>query len=164
MTDRDVEGELPLTPLSFEFLLALADRERHGYGVIKEIERQTEGGTRPATGAPYRAAKRLQGGGLITESETRPAPDGDGRRKYYELTDFGRHVAAAETGRMARLVRIAVQKRLVDGLLTNFHLPRSSLLMLVAAFVGREPILAAYRHAVKNGYRFYSYGDAMLIL
>jgi S-adenosylmethionine:tRNA ribosyltransferase-isomerase len=54
--------------------------------------------------------------------------------------------------------------RAVDALLTNFHLPRSSLLLLVAALAGREPILAAYRHAVAAGYRFYSYGDAMLIL
>ena len=53
--------------------------------------------------------------------------------------------------------------RAVDGLLTNFHLPRSSLLMLVSAFAGRELILAAYRHAVREGYRFYSYGDCMLI-
>jgi S-adenosylmethionine:tRNA ribosyltransferase-isomerase len=52
----------------------------------------------------------------------------------------------------------------VDALLTNFHLPRSSLLMLVSAFAGRELILAAYRHAVAAGYRFYSYGDCMLIL
>jgi S-adenosylmethionine:tRNA ribosyltransferase-isomerase len=54
--------------------------------------------------------------------------------------------------------------RLVDALVTNFHLPRSSLLLLVAAFAGRERILGAYRHAVEVGYRFYSYGDAMLIV
>jgi len=54
--------------------------------------------------------------------------------------------------------------RIVGGLLTNFHLPRSSLLMLVCAFAGREKVLAAYREAVERGYRFYSYGDAMLIL
>jgi len=53
--------------------------------------------------------------------------------------------------------------RVVDGLLTNFHLPRSSLLLLVAAFAGRENVLAAYAEAVRAGYRFYSYGDAMLI-
>jgi S-adenosylmethionine:tRNA ribosyltransferase-isomerase len=53
--------------------------------------------------------------------------------------------------------------RVVQGLITNFHLPRSSLLMLVAAFAGREQTLAAYREAVERGYRFYSYGDAMLI-
>ena len=54
--------------------------------------------------------------------------------------------------------------RSIDAMLTNFHLPRSSLMMLVAAFAGRERILDAYRHAVENRYRFFSYGDAMLIL
>jgi S-adenosylmethionine:tRNA ribosyltransferase-isomerase len=54
--------------------------------------------------------------------------------------------------------------RVVDALVTNFHLPRSSLLMLVAAFAGRERVLAAYQQAVAAGYRFYSYGDAMLIV
>jgi S-adenosylmethionine:tRNA ribosyltransferase-isomerase len=53
--------------------------------------------------------------------------------------------------------------RVVDELLTNFHLPRSSLLALVAAFAGRENVLRAYRHSVDAGYRFYSYGDCMLI-
>jgi S-adenosylmethionine:tRNA ribosyltransferase-isomerase len=53
--------------------------------------------------------------------------------------------------------------RLVDALLTNFHLPRSTLLALVSAFGGREHILRAYKHAVDSGYRFYSYGDCMLI-
>jgi S-adenosylmethionine:tRNA ribosyltransferase-isomerase len=53
--------------------------------------------------------------------------------------------------------------RVVDALLTNFHLPRSTLLALVCAFAGRERILSAYQHAVQSGYRFYSYGDCMLI-
>jgi S-adenosylmethionine:tRNA ribosyltransferase-isomerase len=53
--------------------------------------------------------------------------------------------------------------RVVDALLTNFHLPRSTLLMLVAAFAGRENVLAAYEEAIREGYRFYSYGDAMWI-
>ena len=52
---------------------------------------------------------------------------------------------------------------LVDALVTNFHLPKSSLLMLVAAFAGRERVLDAYREAVEHGYRFYSYGDAMFV-
>jgi S-adenosylmethionine:tRNA ribosyltransferase-isomerase len=51
----------------------------------------------------------------------------------------------------------------VSGLVTNFHLPKSSLLMLVSAFAGKELILDAYRHAVREGFRFYSYGDAMYI-
>jgi S-adenosylmethionine:tRNA ribosyltransferase-isomerase len=79
--------------------------------------------------------------------------------------------AAAETGRVRRFdgaaeltIRPGHRFRVVDGLLTNFHLPRSSLLLLVAAFAGRERVLDAYRHAVAAGYRFYSYGDAMLIL
>jgi S-adenosylmethionine:tRNA ribosyltransferase-isomerase len=54
--------------------------------------------------------------------------------------------------------------RAVDALITNFHLPRSSLLMLVSAFAGRDRILAAYEQAIEAGYRFYSYGDAMLII
>ena len=53
--------------------------------------------------------------------------------------------------------------RVADRLLTNFHLPRSTLLMLVSAFAGMAPIRAAYRHAVEQRYRFFSYGDAMLI-
>jgi S-adenosylmethionine:tRNA ribosyltransferase-isomerase len=61
-------------------------------------------------------------------------------------------------------IRPGHQFRIVGGLLTNFHLPRSSLLMLVAAFAGRKLVLAAYREAVARRYRFYSYGDAMLIL
>jgi S-adenosylmethionine:tRNA ribosyltransferase-isomerase len=53
--------------------------------------------------------------------------------------------------------------RLVGALLTNFHLPQSSLIMLVSAFAGREQVLAAYRHAVAARYRFFSYGDCMFI-
>lgn len=54
--------------------------------------------------------------------------------------------------------------RLIDALLTNFHLPRSSLLLLVSAFAGRDLVLKAYRHAVSQDYRFYSYGDCMLLI
>jgi S-adenosylmethionine:tRNA ribosyltransferase-isomerase len=79
--------------------------------------------------------------------------------------------AAAATGRVqpfdgaAELtIRPGHHFRAVDALLTNFHLPRSSLLLLVAAFGGREHVLRAYRHAVESRYRFYSYGDAMFIL
>ncbi|MEZ4279418.1 MAG: tRNA preQ1(34) S-adenosylmethionine ribosyltransferase-isomerase QueA [Myxococcota bacterium] len=70
----------------------------------------------------------------------------------------------AGSGETDLFLRPGARFRVVDALLTNFHLPRSSLLMLVAAFVGREAILAAYRHAIAHGFRFYSYGDAMLIL
>ncbi len=67
-------------------------------------------------------------------------------------------------GRTDLFVRPGHTFRVVDALLTNFHLPKSSLLMLVAAFAGRELTLAAYRHAVAERFHFYSYGDAMLIL
>ncbi|MGH0031870.1 MAG: tRNA preQ1(34) S-adenosylmethionine ribosyltransferase-isomerase QueA [Myxococcota bacterium] len=70
---------------------------------------------------------------------------------------------AAGSGETDLFLRPGVRFRVVDALLTNFHLPRSSLLVLVAAFAGRERVLAAYRHAVAGGYRFYSYGDAMLV-
>jgi S-adenosylmethionine:tRNA ribosyltransferase-isomerase len=62
------------------------------------------------------------------------------------------------------VIRPGHRFRAVDALVTNLHLPRSSLLILAAAFAGRERILDAYREAVRRGFRFYSYGDAMLIL
>lgn len=66
-------------------------------------------------------------------------------------------------GRTRLFLKPPYRPRVVDGLITNFHLPRSSLLMLVACLTGREQILAAYRQAIDAGYRFYSYGDGMLI-
>ncbi len=73
----------------------------------------------------------------------------------------GRQPGAGETN---LFIRPGHEFHLVDGLITNFHLPQSSLLVLVAAFAGRERILGAYREAIARRYRFYSYGDAMLIL
>jgi S-adenosylmethionine:tRNA ribosyltransferase-isomerase len=70
----------------------------------------------------------------------------------------------AGAGRTDLFIRPGHQFRVVNALLTNFHLPRSSLLMLVGAFAGRELVLDAYRHAMAERFRFYSYGDAMLIL
>jgi len=72
------------------------------------------------------------------------------------------HVPGA--GKTDLLVTPGFSFRVVDGLITNFHLPRSSLLFLVAAFAGLELTKAAYASAVEKGYRFYSYGDAMLII
>ena len=69
-----------------------------------------------------------------------------------------------QAGETALFIRPGHRFRVVSGLITNFHLPRSSLLMLVSAFAGRERVLAAYREAVARRYRFYSYGDAMVIL
>jgi len=79
--------------------------------------------------------------------------------------------AADETGRIRAgrggadlFIYPGYRFRIVDALVTNFHLPRSTLLLLVSAFAGRDRVLGAYRDAVARGYRFYSYGDAMLIL
>jgi S-adenosylmethionine:tRNA ribosyltransferase-isomerase len=69
-------------------------------------------------------------------------------------------VGAGET---AIFITPGFQFRVVDVLITNFHLPKSTLLMLVSAFAGIEEIRAAYRHAIESGYRFFSYGDAMLL-
>jgi S-adenosylmethionine:tRNA ribosyltransferase-isomerase len=70
----------------------------------------------------------------------------------------------AGKGETALFIKPGHRFSLVGGLITNFHLPKSSLLMLVSAFAGRDHVLAAYREAVKERYRFYSYGDAMVIL
>lgn len=67
-------------------------------------------------------------------------------------------------GETRLFIRPGYQFRVVDAMLTNFHLPESTLLMLVSAFAGHERIMAAYRHAVEARYRFFSYGDAMLLL
>jgi len=73
-------------------------------------------------------------------------------------------VVAPTLGETSLFIRPGHRFRLVQGMITNFHLPKSSLLMLVCAFAGRERVLAAYREAVERRYRFYSYGDAMLVL
>lgn len=78
------------------------------------------------------------------------------------LETIGPHLPAGE-GWTSLYIHPPFRFRVVDGLITNFHLPRSTLLLLVAAFAGREAVLAAYRDAAERGYRFYSYGDAMLI-
>jgi S-adenosylmethionine:tRNA ribosyltransferase-isomerase len=72
--------------------------------------------------------------------------------------------ATAVSGETTLFIMPGYKFRLVDAMVTNFHLPRSTLLALVGAFAGMEQILAAYRHAVEQQYRFYSYGDATLIL
>jgi S-adenosylmethionine:tRNA ribosyltransferase-isomerase len=69
----------------------------------------------------------------------------------------------ASSGETRLLIQPGYAFRVVDKLVTNFHLPKSTLLALVSAFAGTERVLGAYRHAVANGYRFYSYGDAMLL-
>ena len=72
-------------------------------------------------------------------------------------------VVEPQSGTTELMITPGHRFRVIDGLITNFHLPRSSLLFLVSAFAGRDSIMRAYEHAVRSGYRFFSYGDAMLI-
>jgi len=67
------------------------------------------------------------------------------------------------SGETRLFIRPGFNFQVVDALLTNFHLPESTLLMLVCAFAGKDPVLAAYEHAVRARYRFFSYGDAMFL-
>ncbi len=107
----DPEEELPLTPVTLNILLALADEERHGYGIMLEVSERTAGRTRLGPGTLYSSIKRLVEGRLIEESEERPAPESDDeRRRYYRLTDFGRRVLAAEVGRLEAAVHAARRK------------------------------------------------------
>lgn len=101
------------TPLTYEILLALVDGDRHGYGIIKEIE--ARGGAAPSTGALYLALQRMERDGLIAEAPERPDDADDARRRYYRITASGREVAEAESHRLAELVDVARAKKLVPG-------------------------------------------------
>lgn len=97
-----------LTPASYQILLALAARDRHGYAILKAVERQTEGHLRLGPGTLYAAIRRLEDHGLIAESDWRPDSDlDDERRRYYTLTRVGRMALVAETERLQALVRLA---------------------------------------------------------
>jgi len=108
-----VEELLPLTPLSFEILLALADEQRHGYGIIKEIEARTGKPLKSSTGTLYLAIRRLEDAELIAEADD--AGDGDSRRRYYRLTDLGERVLAAEAERLVTLLGVARQKDMLPS-------------------------------------------------
>lgn len=110
----DPVGYLPLTPSVLDIVLALGDQELHGYGIMREVRRRTDGGRRLAPGTLYRSLRQMQQKGLVEESEERPDPHlDDQRRRYYRLTDLGRRVAVAEVGRLEGLVRAARNKGLV---------------------------------------------------
>lgn len=109
----------------------------------------------PAAAARAAARTREAGGRVVAVGTT------VARALEATCSDDGRIGAGA--GRCDLFIRPGHHFRAVDALVTNFHLPRSSLLMLVSAFAGRERVLAAYEDAVRSGYRFYSYGDAMFI-
>ncbi|HZD06014.1 MAG TPA: PadR family transcriptional regulator, partial [Longimicrobiales bacterium] len=106
------DPRLPLTPLTMAILLALADGDRHGYALMKDVEAQTEGGLRPGTGSLYAALQRLMDDGLIDESPRELAPDEDPRRRFYRLTEEGQAVARAEAERMMRVLALARSRSL----------------------------------------------------
>lgn len=109
----------------------------------------------PAATAAAVAAARRRGGRIVAV--------GTSVVRVLESCAAGDGTVDARAGRSDLFIHPGFQFRVVDAVLTNFHLPRSTLLMLVCAFGGQQPVLGAYREAVRLGYRFYSYGDAMLI-
>ena|SRR5579859_7390485 len=111
---RKPEDLLPLTPAVFHILLALADGERHGYGIMQEIAARTGGAMRMGPGTLYGSIKRMLADGLIEASDERPDPAmDDERRRYYRMTGFGRRVAQSEAQRLEQVVRIAYMKRVL---------------------------------------------------
>jgi S-adenosylmethionine:tRNA ribosyltransferase-isomerase len=108
----------------------------------------------PAGASREMAACRARGGRIVAVGTTTV--------RTLESAFDGERVAPGP-GRTELFIKPGHPFRAVDGLVTNFHLPRSTLLVLVSALGGRERVLAAYREAVRSGYRFFSFGDAMLL-
>jgi DNA-binding PadR family transcriptional regulator len=107
---------LPLTPVAFEILLALADGERHGYSILQEVETRTGGAVALHAGTLYRALARLLESALIEELDAPPdRADDDERRRYYRLSDRGIAVARAEAARLESQVSAARARRLLKG-------------------------------------------------
>ena len=107
----DPESFLPLKSDVLLVLLVLARRERHGYGIIRDVEERSEGAVTLQTGALYRTIRRLLRDRLIEESD-RQATDDEERRRFYRITKLGKAVVDAEVARMSRLVRAA---KLIDA-------------------------------------------------
>jgi DNA-binding PadR family transcriptional regulator len=113
-TNNDPEGHLPLSPAVFHILLALADEERHGYGIMQEVKRRTDGKVRLGAGTLYGAIKRLLEKGIIAERGERPDPGlNEERRRYYRLTDFGQRVLRVDVSRLNQLVQQARAKEVL---------------------------------------------------
>lgn len=105
MPAPDPRAHLPLKPVDLELLLALADEERHGYGLVQTIAARTNGLLVLDPGNLYRVIKRLLAEGLIADAGGRVAADADGeRRRYYRITPLGGRVLGAELGRLRALV------------------------------------------------------------
>jgi len=116
LRDPDAEILLPLPPATFHILLAVADEDRHGYAIIRDIAARTAGELKLSAGTLYRSVQRMLEQGLIVEPRERPEPElDDERRRYYRITPFGRAVAEAESRRLAQLVRMARRRGFAPG-------------------------------------------------
>jgi DNA-binding PadR family transcriptional regulator len=114
--DAKIVGLLPLTPAVFHIMLALAEGECHGYGIMLEVDRITEGTLHIGPGTLYRSIQRMLIDGLIVErKETANAEMDDERRRYYRLTQLGIEVAEAEAVRLATLVKTARKRGLLNA-------------------------------------------------
>jgi DNA-binding PadR family transcriptional regulator len=105
---------LPLTPAVFHILLALADADKHGYAIMREVAEVTDGKLQLGPGTLYGSIKRMLRAGFIEETDERPDPAlDDSRRRYYRITVLGRKILEAEADRLARVVELARRKELV---------------------------------------------------
>jgi len=108
MDDPKPDALLPLPPAVFHILIALADRDRHGYSIMQDVAARTNGKVQLSAGTLYSSIRRMLEQGLIEELRESPDPSStDERRRYYALTRFGRRVAAAEVERLNALVQQA---------------------------------------------------------
>ena len=102
-----------LTPAVFHILLALSSEDRHGYGIMKQVEVDSQGNVSMGAGTLYGSLKRMLDAGLVKESEKRVDPEmDDERRIYYQITTPGRKALATELERYRRLVALAQKRKL----------------------------------------------------
>ena len=116
MAEPKLESLLPLPTAVFHILIALADRDRHGYSIMQDVAARTEGKVQLSPGTLYSSIRRMLEQGLIEELADSPDPSStDERRRYYRLTRLGKRVAAAEVDRLNALVKQARATGLVPG-------------------------------------------------
>lgn len=112
-TNSDIQSFLPLTPAVFHILMSLAEGERHGYAIMEEVKRTTDGRVKMGPGTLYGTIKRLLEAKWVEESDRRPDPENDDeRRRYYRVTDLGSKVMRAEIQRYAKVLETARAKGL----------------------------------------------------
>ena len=108
---EEPESYLPLTPAVLDIMVALGNEDMHGYAIMREVRKRTQGGRRLAPGTLYRSLRQMEERGWVVEAEERPEPElDDERRRYYRLTELGRRVALAEVERLEGLVDAARSK------------------------------------------------------